>query len=734
MEYCFVVWLFLGFFETVIGDCPRSCLCVNSIMECYEELPESVPKHTLEVTIHKAPFDKRFNFTGEGWRNVRTLSINPWLSAYQNTQKEVSRDLYEYEFEGLENLQKMQIACRCLKSTRKNSFGGLNGLKILDLRNNEQYRLSSIQNIFGSNSLSNLSELYISNSSNHVQNQNSLELGSDFFSVIKNVPLKRFDISNTPAWISSKNEGDVSTAFPLLEQLNLSATGRILSSMSEPFYGLHTRRNETSFKRLESIDVSYPYIQLDFSDAVMTSGWWYHSDVQIQLPLQLAEVYIKGVLKRPGKIPYMTANLTHLCIWKAVNASKYIICFNGRGDSLKKLALAENSITYIDPVLFDYAPNLQYLDLSSNSLREMISEGLILSMANKVQTLEVLILSHNEIDLIPDNSFTGLKSLKVLDLSHNKIETIHFHIFGLSSLTEIDLSFNNMVVLDEFSIKTVNYLLSEKTINCTEKTIVKLKGNPFVCSCDSLNFIYWLSDLNETFVCMLDSQKQKVDFRTIQQIEYSCRRNIVIVVFCIYATVVVVLFAIMGRVLCLTHKRNQQKRNIMKAIELYRAIPDKERVPVFLSFSSEDDHIVMGEIYPNLEKGLQTILKTELPCVETGYSAFRPGYALANEIIRCVEASYVVVFFVTNTFCRKQWCKNETLIAHYENKPIILMLWEEIDMTLMPRYLHKHYTNHARVHWVEDENGQRRMSPGWDKLCKVIVSKFAQNQNEAEPV
>ena len=503
--------------------------------------------------------------------------------------------------------------------------------------------------------------------------------------------------------------------------------------MSAPFYGMHVRPNLTSFKRLKSLDISYPYCQLDFSDAVMTSGWYPpYYDVNIGLPFHLTEVYIKGFLKKPGKIPHMTANLTHLCIWKAANASKYIICFTGRGDNLKKVVLAENYITYIDPVIFDYALNLQHLDLSSNLLGEIVSQGFIPSMANKVQTLELLILSHNEIYLIPDNSFTGLKSLKVLDLSHNKIETVHFHIFELSSLTEIDLSFNNIVVLDELSMTTVNYLLSEKIINRSETTIVKLKGNLFVCSCDSRDFIYWLSDLNETFVCMLFSQERKVDFRTIKQIEYLCRRNIVIGVFSICATVNVVLFLIMGRVLCLAYKRHQQKRKIMKAFELYRARPDKERVPVFLSFSSEDDHIVMGEIYPNLEKGLQKILKTELPCVETGYNAFRPGYSLANEIIRCVEASYVAVFFVTNMFCRKQWCKNETLIAHYENKPIILMLWEEIDTILMPRYLHKHYTNHARVHCVEDENGQRKMRPGWDKLCEVIVSKFAQNQNESE--
>ena len=121
--------------------------------------------------------------------------------------------------------------------------------------------------------------------------------------------------------------------------------------------------------------------------------------------------------------------------------------------------------------------------------------------------------------------------------------------------------------------------------------------------------------------------------------------------------------------------------------------------------------------------GLQKLLNTDSRCVATGYNDFRPGMSLANEIIRCVEESSVVIFFVTNAFCMKMWCRNETLIAYYENKPTILMIWEELDLRLMPKYLYHHYLHNARVHWVT-ENGHRVMKPDWDNLCESVVSLF----------
>ena len=69
------------------------------------------------------------------------------------------------------------------------------------------------------------------------------------------------------------------------------------------------------------------------------------------------------------------------------------------------------------------------------------------------------------------------------------------------------------------------------------------------------------------------------------------------------------------------------------------------------------------------------------------------------------------------------WCRNEALVAHYENKPMILMIWEELDLKQMPKYMLLHYQEHTRVHWIQ-EDGQRVMKPDMEKLCEAIVSLF----------
>ena len=152
-------------------------------------------------------------------------------------------------------------------------------------------------------------------------------------------------------------------------------------------------------------------------------------------------------------------------------------------------------------------------------------------------------------------------------------------------------------------------------------------------------------------------------------------------------------------------------------------------VCLLFSFCSEDEEVVLEEIYPKLNEGLKKILDAESRCVAIGGIDFRPGFPLANEIIRCIEGSSVVVFFVTNAFCRKAWCRNEALVAHSDNKPTVLMLWEKVDVKLMPKHLYKHYLLYTRVHWVQ-EQGQRIMKPDWNELCEAIVRLIGENPQQ----
>ena len=124
---------------------------------------------------------------------------------------------------------------------------------------------------------------------------------------------------------------------------------------------------------------------------------------------------------------------------------------------------------------------------------------------------------------------------------------------------------------------------------------------------------------------------------------------------------------------------------------------------------------------PKLEAELKKILNTESDCIATGGTHFRPGYAIQDEIVRCVEESSVVIFFLSDSFIHKSWCRSEVHKAFCDEKPIILMVYGKLKTDSMPKVLCKHYETFTRVHWSLG-NGEPVMRPDFEHLCETIVS------------
>ena len=420
-------------------------------------------------------------------------------------------------------------------------------------------------------------------------------------------------------------------------------------------------------------------------------------------------------------IPYFSQTDT-LCVTLKFPSGGSFYCVLGQLN-FEKLVLSENTFRAIDPNSFHHVTKIKHLDLSKNRLgHDFAQEGYLKTVFENLKNLEVLDISGNGIRSILHTAFANAEKLQILDLSHNELKSVTFSTDQLKSLQHLDLRHNKITFLDELSLQRLNDLKLQ-AVNITP-TKIDLDGNPIACSCDNRHYFNWTLFYNETSSCLIDGRRKDIDDHILNNSYYLCKETIVITVFTVLAIVEVVVIAVIARFILLHKKYTAVKNRIRHAIERYKENREtNQKIPVFISFCSEDDEIVMEEIVPKLEDGLRKLLDTDARCVATGYNDFRPGMSLANEIIRCVEKSSVVIFFVTNSFCRKLWCRNETLIAYYENKPTILMIWEELDLKLMPKYLYHHYQHHTRVHWVT-ENGQRVMKPDWDKLCESVVSLF----------
>ncbi|XP_029458023.1 tsukushin [Rhinatrema bivittatum] len=157
-------------------------------------------------------------------------------------------------------------------------------------------------------------------------------------------------------------------------------------------------------------------------------------------------------------------------------------CFPGCHCEVETFGLFDSfSLTKVDcsGVGSDIVPVLipldtSYLDLSSNQL-EMINESVLSGPG--YTTLVSLDLSDNRITRFSYTTFSKLRYLESLDLSHNYLEILPDESFSSSPLGEVDLSNNNLleIKLDVFASKGQG---KPMTVDLSNNLISTVSRNP----------------------------------------------------------------------------------------------------------------------------------------------------------------------------------------------------------------------------------------------------------------
>ena len=705
-------------------ECPSRCECYGTKLKCFTSIPDFIPPYVREVAVYEVLLEERFNFSSPGWQNITSLSINPGQSVFFSGQQRY-RTLFSREFNNLRSLEYLQIASKDLGEIQENTFLGLNRLRVLDLSNNDVLEIKWIvDGLTGDNILPNLTELYLANTS--VKSYSTFSMDTRFFNAVRNKPLKVLDISKTEnAWFQWSSA--LLTAFPFLEKLNISETGLASISLSPVVQRLYHYPWTTTFSKLKVIDISYPSVPFQLSDTgfkLKLTG-----DVFFTSFLNVTEVYAKRLFAATTNVTGFS-DAKQMCVWILPRARNIKFCYVGRPGIITKVVISDNYLINLEPDMWRGFTVLRYLDFSRNKLGNVFSESEFgKSTMDILYKLEVLLLSDNGIFTIPKDVFRNSKYLKLLDLSSNNLEAITFKTKHLKSIKQLDLSNNKIAFLDDESMYRMDnlfYISSSNTSSGIGSVNFLIIANPFVCSCKAVRFLKWLLSFNTTYTCMLNSAVTVINKLSVQRSEYLCKQTFVVVTFIVLAVLEILLLAVMFYLVFQDGQRILLKRKLNRGIQIYTNNEmDQKAPPVFLSFSSDDDEMVMNDILPNMDASLKKLLKTESRCVATGVMDFRPGFSVANEIIRCIENSSVVIFFVTKSFCEKMWCRNETLVAYNNNKPTVLILGEQVDRELMPKHLQKSYQQYVRVHLML-KDGQRVMMPGMDELCESVVRQFSE--------
>ena len=126
--------------------------------------------------------------------------------------------------------------------------------------------------------------------------------------------------------------------------------------------------------------------------------------------------------------------------------------------SLVKLDLSDNSLIKIDCLYLYGLTQMVSLDLNNNFIQKICPNSL------EYELLERIDLSNNELKLIDETTFTGeLHELKYLYLQNNLLESIEANSFvQLIRLEQIDLSNNLVQTVDNRTfngLKNLKYLV-----------------------------------------------------------------------------------------------------------------------------------------------------------------------------------------------------------------------------------------------------------------------------------
>ena len=274
---------------------------------------------------------------------------------------------------------------------------------------------------------------------------------------------------------------------------------------------------------------------------------------------------------------------------------------------MRRIALANNNMASIGINVFQNLTLLNEIDLSNNKLSRSNSFSMTFQQIfRKKSLLEKINLSNNDLTYLPFATFKSNTLLSLLNLSGNAFEQISFDVTSLLYLTRLYMRNNSIIAFGSGSRNALDTLYKLQNTTKINRTVeVDLRGNPFSCDCDSLDFVEWfvnspLFNDKHQYTCQANGQSFSMTENAIKAAEEDCERPIRRRRTIILASVVpsVTLLCIILVVVVIVRQRRKRllRQRFDDRIRLLQDDCGEFRFLVFLSFSSEDDRVVMKNV------------------------------------------------------------------------------------------------------------------------------------------
>ncbi|XP_060074966.1 toll-like receptor 4 [Ylistrum balloti] len=341
-----------------------------------------------------------------------------------------------------------------------------------------------------------------------------------------------------------------------------------------------------------------------------------------------------------------------------------------------------------------------------------------------VKKIEEVDMSWNHLNTLEEESVQGLEGVNNLILSWNFFSDFPDGLYSLRNLTEIDLRHNKLTYLRK---KTRTWL---ELMNSRPERNIKMlmNGNPFACTCDTLDFVFWICDTrvmldhHNNYSCILPNGSV-VMLRHVndnyQLYLGSCQNESFWLVFAISGISILLLFLVSSAFsfkyrwkiqYYFWRKINKQAPPVNGVMNyMYKA---------FIVFS-EDDWWSRNSFFPKIEE-LEVEHGVRFCWQERDFS--QEMYQL-RQLSECLPNCEKLVFVITEEFIMDNWCEfllNTCIKERVVNRnkcDCLVMIFKDIDFRRVPEYVTGAYKYCSTITYPEEEND---IDNFWDELRQKL--------------
>ena len=738
LGYCFVSSVLLSIVQ---GESNYTCITKVPVLTCTDTLPANVSIETSTVILQ--PFTRdmvltNLTFEGEGWGNVIVLEVFSTgdviillksncftrLHSLKRLRIQVRNPIFETKvFYGLKKLVQLELS-DAINLSEKQLFENLNGKVLWNLRRLFLWRVGT-----------NVSEGYV--------------LDEWFWKYVSGTKLRVLYINFMK--VKSFNITSFYAHCYMLDEFNMVGTNVTTAQIA--VHGISSRTVCTKRPRIgitrttivKTLQLWCPMFQSNPSrsiSAMLRDSFMFSSIQQIENMCEamysiiaIDELYLPSGIKMISKNMW---NITSLLL-KRNNITTFATDNFISRATVSQLFLSNNKLVFLSADTLSNISSLQYLDLSYNYLHEM--NGRFKSEFERVlfslDRLQHIILKRNFLTIVPEKMFLYNLNLQTIDLSDNLLSQITFKINHLKHLNYLNMRKNQIRTLDHPSMLQVDNLFSMQTkANATSKVVVKLSYNPLNCSsCRSYTFITWLqkrriiSENRFKFLCFNENgTTENVINKTFPG---ECHIKDVYVTegneenkkFIVAGLILLPALVLLSAKVIMQYLDRRRKVDVIEDIVNRLNAGHKQcEYVVFVAFSGEDELFINTNVIPQLTDNLQSKLGEAafMKPLCTGDTMFRVGKYIHEEIMVCLDNSMVMLVLLTNNYCRSRYCMMEFQQALCLDKPVVFMIKDKLDETLMAPAMRQHYNNNARILWAK-ERDEYVLKSTWTRICESII-------------